>query len=495
MNGSMMSSSIDLIVVGLFMLMMLGTGVWLSLRTSSEDYVVAGRKMSWPVIGFHGMATYIGVGTLMGALGAAYFSGISGALYPISLTLSFFVMAIIAPRLRMLRPVTIGDILTKRYSNVLRLPNALAVSSAMIGSSSAQMIAFGALAHVLLGVDKTTGIIIFSLVVIIYTVLGGMIAAAYTDVIQGSLMLITIGFIALPISIYKSGGLGAIFSSMPDNYFDITVAGWPNIVSYILIYGLLLSFYTSDGQMMIYSSRDIHHARKGSLFGVCLMIPFVVICVVIAFAAQLLVPGIEVSAEVFPRFCIEVLPVGVVGMAIGGVLAAGMSTSNTSLVVAAVTLVKDFIDPLFRKNRVEATTKEEDKKEKVLNQVVAFAVGIFSVALALSGSSIIDVINLGWDIAACIISVPMIAALYWARATTPGAVAAMIAGFLSWVYVYFFSPNAIAAYLAVPISAAVMIIVSLLTKPENHKKILDFYADFGFVIGLQQIKDTHKEEV
>jgi len=105
------TSWIDILIIVLLLLFMFGVGLWLSRKTTNEDYVVAGRKLKWPIIGFHGMCTYVGVGTVMGALGACYFQGVGGALYPLSLSISFLIMALIAPRLRCLRPVTVGDIL------------------------------------------------------------------------------------------------------------------------------------------------------------------------------------------------------------------------------------------------------------------------------------------------------------------------------------------------------------------------------------------------
>jgi SSS family solute:Na+ symporter len=480
---------LDLTVILLTFVLVLGIGAYLYKKgVDGDDYMIAGRKLKWYAIGFHGAATYVGVGTLMGALGLAYSSGVSGALYPATLCLSFAILALLAKRLRVLNPVTTGDILAARFSQAARLPAAVAMLLAMTGSAAGQIKAFGALGNVLLGVDTTVIIIVFSAIALAYTLLGGMLAVAYTDVAQGIIMIGSVLLILFPIALFKADGIGNILDSVPESFTDISVAGGSTIAGYILVYGVLLSFYTTDGQRSVFAARDVRSAQKGSWFAFVLLGLFTLVAALIGMAGSILVPGIENSDEVFPTLAITLLPIGFAGLAIGGVFAAGMSTYDTSVITATAILVRDIIEPYSKK-------KVDTKTEKKLGLIMSVIMGVLITVLAITGSSIISVINLGFDAACCTVSAAMMAALFWPRGTSKGCIASMCAGFAIWLYMLLFVPSMFAAWVAVPVSLAVMVIVSLCTKAEDDEKLFAFYKDFNWVIGGAKWKSFFNEKV
>src|SRR5690625_3676726 len=174
---------IDNIIILLTIFLMIGIGVYTLLRrTSSDEYTIADRSLKWPVIGFHVMATYIGVGTLIGGLGSIYFIGASGAWYPLSLGISFIILMIISKRLRILGPMTMGDIFEKRYNRkALRYIYALTTVPTFSGAAAAQLMAFATIGSLILGYNEKALLITFGVIAIGYTIMGGFLAVAYTD--------------------------------------------------------------------------------------------------------------------------------------------------------------------------------------------------------------------------------------------------------------------------------------------------------------------------
>lgn len=482
------ATGLDLAVIILIFAAVLGIGYYLYRKgLDNDDFIIAGRKLKWYAVGFHGAATYVGVGTLIGALGYAYNTGVSGALYPFALSISFIIMFLIAKRLRCLKPVTTGDILTQRFSHVTRAPAGIAMLAAMVSAAAAQIMAFGVIAHVLLGIDVKTGIIIISVIALAYTLLGGMLAVAYTDVLQGFIMVFSVIFLLLPVVLWKTDGVGNILENIPEGFMDITTAGWPTILSYLLIYGLLLSFYTIDGQRAIFAAKDEKHARKGAMFAFILLVAFTTAGTLIGMAGSYLFPGIENSDMVFATMSVNLLPAGLAGLALGGIFAAGMSTYDTSVVAAAAIIIRDVYEPYFG---------GDVGNEKKTSLIASIIMGVIITVLALSGSSIIGVINLGWDVSCCVISASMVAALFWPRATTKGSLASMAVGFAIWLYMYFFVPGLMAAWIAIPASLITLVVVSLLSKPVAKDQLKTFYKDFGGVIGGKKwFEDKEEQEL
>ena len=482
-------NTIDLIIVILSLVFCIGVGVVLLVKGVDEaDYAVAGRKLGWLPIGFHGAFTYIGVGTLMGALGLAYTNGVQGLVYPATLTISFAIMAIIAPRLRSLKPVTTGDLLQLRYCKAARVPNGIGMVGAMTGAAAAQLMAFGALGTVLFGVDRNTAIIICSVIALAYTLMGGLLAVSYMDVVHGIILIVAVAIFVFPVVMHKNGGIGNTIDLVPDDFMDITTMGWPTIISYILVYGILLSFYTCDGQTMIFSAKDSRTGRKGALFAMILLIPFTLIGTLLGMAAHILLPGIENGSDVFPYICTQLLPVGICGLALAGIIAAAMSTYDSSVITGTVVLLNDVVSP-FQK-----TQEAGSIKKKWINQLVTIGIGVLITFLAISGSSIINVINNGFDFCCCLVSVPMIGAMYWARGTSKGCIAAMAVGGITYFIMFFAFPNIMAAFAAIPLSLIAYIVVSLIDKPEPKEKLEAFYKDFGYVIGYEKLMKQYEEQ-
>ncbi len=464
------------VIIGVFVAVLAIGFILYRKGVSNEDYIIAGRKLKWYAIGFHGAATYVGVATLMGALGLAYATGVSGVLYPASLTISFIVMALIAGRLRGLKPVTTGDVLAQRYNKYARVPAAIAMSMAMIGAAAGQIKAFAAVANSLMGFDVITAIIVLSAISLLYTLLGGMLAVAYTDVLQGIIMIFSVVCVMFPVMLYNVGGLGSLISQLPESFMDPTTAGWTTIASYILVYGILLSFFTTDGQRAIFAAESIGQAKKGSWFAFILLAIFTVVAAIVGMAGSILIPGIENSDQVFPLLA-AMLPAGLAGLALGGIVAAGMSTYDTSVITAASIVTVDIVKGLgFSKN-------SDAKKEKRNNVIASIGIGAIITLLAIYGESILSVVNLGFDMACCVVSAAMLGAMFWPRATSAGCLSSMCVGFAIWIYMYFATPSAFAAWVAVPASIVTLIIVSLLTKPENNEKLKEFYSGFSWVIG------------
>lgn len=181
-----MSNEIVIFIgVGIYLVVMLSIGVYASKRasTSASDFIVAGRRMPIWICSATIVATWFGGGTMMGAAGASYESGLLGVIAdPFGGALCLFLVGFFFVRIfRRLRLLTFIDFFENRYGKTASTIAAVGSISSNVGWTGALLVAFGFVFQTLTGVPLEIGIIGGAIVVFIYTVAGGMWAVALTD--------------------------------------------------------------------------------------------------------------------------------------------------------------------------------------------------------------------------------------------------------------------------------------------------------------------------
>jgi SSS family solute:Na+ symporter len=196
--------TLDLIVVILYFVALLGVGYYASRKVrSTEDYTIAGRRLGYPVLLGTLIGTAIGAAATVGKAGKAYEVGIAIFIATISYGIGLIIFGLVAPTIRRIEIWTIPDALDLRYGRGIRIVTACVMVLAVIALFGAQLIAVGIAGVAVLadfGVTYFEIILGAGIIMIIYTVMGGLLAVAYTDVVQTVIMLLAIGII-LPIII------------------------------------------------------------------------------------------------------------------------------------------------------------------------------------------------------------------------------------------------------------------------------------------------------
>jgi len=195
------------IFIGYFLLIFL-IG-WLSLKwtKSEEDYWIAGSKLGWGIGGATMAATHTSAGTFIGTIGVIYSVGWSFGWVLITIPLAYwFMVAVLAPRFTTIKEITLPAFLQRRYqSKTTRGVGGAIILIATVVYIQAQILAGGLVANIVFGIEPLTGMIIFTIILLLYTLIGGMLAVAYTDFLQMIIMVVG-AIVSVPIALMHFDG-------------------------------------------------------------------------------------------------------------------------------------------------------------------------------------------------------------------------------------------------------------------------------------------------
>ena len=208
-------------VIIAYLVILIGVGAYRSkFVKSQDDFMVAGRKLSAKVLVGTLLATWIGSGSIIAAAGLAFDRGIPALWFSAGVWVALFVQFYVAGRARAFAQYTVPDILEARYNAGARVLGTIVTIIAYTAIVSYQFRAGGMVLNLVTGISVDQGIIITAVFVIVYTVLAGLISVAYTDVVNGVIMVIGL-FITLPFMLSDAGGWQGVVSRLPESHFEL----------------------------------------------------------------------------------------------------------------------------------------------------------------------------------------------------------------------------------------------------------------------------------
>ncbi|MFQ6087400.1 MAG: sodium:solute symporter [Candidatus Methanofastidiosia archaeon] len=327
-----------------YLILVLLIGISISKRVKKfEDFMVAGRRLSFPLTTFSLMATWTGAAAITGYTGWIYGAGFSMIWIAFCTTSALlFVGLVFARRLSGLALYTIPELLLKRYGKGTQRIGALTITLYCTGMVSAQLLGGAAILSVVLGWSYESSILLSSLVIITYTALGGLWAVALTDFFQ-FFVLGTGLILAIPLTLYKVGGLSQMLSSLPTEHLDpLTYAPPLQILSWFLIIFPSILIDPAIYQR-IYASKTPRIARLSLGFTGIWDFFLTLITLILGLSAFSLYAGEEVDLAL-PTVIKTVFPEFLGAFILVAILAAVMSTADSFLLVGAGTLTKDLLN-------------------------------------------------------------------------------------------------------------------------------------------------------
>ena len=469
-------AGIDYAIVALYFLVVIGLGLFVARgKQSAQDYFLASRSMSWPVIGSALLASNISSTTLVGLAGAAFASGIAVYNYEwmATVVLAFFCVFFL-PFLLRSQVYTLPEYLERRYSRASRTYFSGLTIFLNIVVDTAGALYGGALMLSLVLPDVPLWQIVVGLALSagVYTVLGGLRAVIYTETLQA----IILGGAAVVIAWFafdKAGGWDHVMASVdPEKLSLVRPADDPHLPWTGLVLGVpLLGFYFwCTNQFMVQrvlSAKDENHGRWGALFAGLLKLPVLWVMVLPGTCAILLYPELAKPDLVYPTLVFDLLPAGLLGLVIAGFFAAIMSSIASTFNSAATLVTMDFI-------RVWRPQMDND----ALVRTGRLATVGFMVLAVLWAPQIARFESL-WQYLQAVLAyaVPPICALFlvglfWRGANARGAVACIVAGVvgggaLFWTNVVAAEPLGLHFLLVAPLlfvlCVVVLVTVSLLS--------------------------------
>ena len=448
---------------------------------TAEDYFLAGRSMTWPLIGFSLFASNISSTTLVGLAGDAYSTGISVFNYEwmAAIVLVFFSIFVLPFYLRS-KIFTIPEFLEKRYDGKIRTYfSALTLFLNIVVDTAGSLYAGGLLMKLVLpSIPMWQTIAVMAFVAGIYTIAGGLAAVIYTDMIQAILLLIGSLIITI-VAFVKIGSWSAVTQVTPPEMLSLVrPLDDPGVPWLGLLTGVpLLGFYFwCTNQFMVQrvlSAKDENHGRWGALFaGFLKMLPLFIM-VLPGTMARVLYPDLPKADLVFPTLMFDMLPVGVLGIVLAGFAAALMSQIDSTLNSASTLVTMDFVHK-----------RRPDLDSEKLMWVGRAATALFMILAAVwapyieNFGSLYKYLQKVLSYAVPPIVAIFIVGLFWKRANSQGANASIVVGFIAGVA--FFICNEIlsvvnvhflyVAMILFVITIPVIVIVSLLTPAPATEK-------------------------
>lgn len=333
-------------------------------KKSADTYFLAGRDLTWFAIGASLFASNIGSEHLVGLAGAGASSGIAVAQFEIFAGIILLLLGwVFVPFYLQSGVATMPEFLEYRYGSGARLFLSIISVIAYVFTKISVTIYAGALIFEAMGIPFWLGAAIVVCSTGIYTILGGLRAVIYTDVLQMFIMIIG-SLILMAYGLQAVGGIEKLFSALPDEYLKI----WRNNLDpqfpwLGILFGapILGVWYWCTDQFIVQrvlSAKNIQEARRGTLFGGFLkMTPLFIfvfpglICYVLAQQNIVQLPS---SDKALPVLIAALLPNGLKGIVIAGLLAALMSSLSTVFNSCSTLITYDF----YKKMRPSATDKE-----------------------------------------------------------------------------------------------------------------------------------------
>jgi solute:Na+ symporter, SSS family len=377
-------SVLDWIVLGLFLVLLVGIVIWVILQKEEDttDYFLAGRDATWIAIGASIFASNIGSEHLVGLAGAGAESGMAMAHWEMQGWLILLLGWLFVPFYSRSKVFTMPEFLEKRFNPQSRsFLSIISLVSYVLTKVAVTVYAGGVVFKDVFGIESinVAGFSIdffwvsaIGLVVLtgLYTTFGGMKAVLYTSILQTPILLIG-SIMVLVLGIIKIGGwseMMEIVRATPANEYGDSMANlmrsrhdanfpWTGVIFGSAIIGF---WYWCTDQFIVQrvlAGRDMKQARRGTIFGAYLKLTPVFIFLIpgmIAYGLNekgLITLGSNDAA--FSTLVTELLPIGFKGIVIGGILAALMSSLASLFNSSAMLFTVDF----YKKYKPKATEK------------------------------------------------------------------------------------------------------------------------------------------
>ncbi len=464
--------------VVLYLLVTLAVGMYAGTRVkTSTDFALAGRSLPLVMIITTTFATWFGAETVLGISAKFVQGGLKNVVedpFGASLCL-IFVGLFFAARLYKLTLLTIGDYFRKRYGRGVEIFCSAAIILSYLGWVAAQVTALGLVFNVVSGgaISVDVGMVIGTLAVVIYVVIGGMLAIAWTDFIQMIVLVIGLTIIAMMAG-NMAGGADKVFQLATTNdWFQFFPEPKLHDVVFFIaaaITMMLGSIPQQDIFQRVMSARDAKTASRGAIIGGMAYLAFAFVPMFIVASAVLIMPAetkqmlAEDPQRILPTLIMTHMPFWAQVLFFGALLSAIKSCASATLLAPSTS----FIENIYKNIHPGLTDRQRLRAFRVA--LVVFTAIVLAYAIAMKGTPIYEMVSSAYQVTLCGAFTPLVAGLYWRRANKHGAMASIVLGITTWL-IFLATPLGadFPAQLAGLIMALLgMVAGSLLTKPHEH---------------------------
>lgn len=427
------------ILVGIlgYIVLQLLLGIVVSRRIRTEDdFLLAGRNLGYSLAIFSIFATWFGAESCVGTAGAAYSDGLAGVTAdPFGYTICLLLMGVVfAVPLWRMKLTTIADFFRRRYSvSAERLAALIMVPTSLLWAA-AQIRAFGQVLSASSELQLAFAITIAAFVVIVYTTLGGLLADAMTDIVQGIVLIIGLIFVFTSI-IGDLGGIGAAISAIEPKRLSFIPEGIEtgplSIITIAEAWAIPIcgSVVAQEVISRVIASRTPAIASRSSFVAGWLYLSIGIIPLFIGLIGVTLLPNLTDPEHVLPIMAQQHLSNFFYIIFAGALVSAILSTVDSALLAASALLSHNIISSL--------RPGMSDKQNLITVRIVVVMMGIIAYILALHAEGIYNLVKDASSFGSAGIFIVLIFGLFTKLGGVKSAIAALICGAAVWIVAHY----------------------------------------------------------
>jgi len=406
---------------------------------NTTDFAIAGRSLPLAMVITTTFATWFGAETVMGIPAKFVEGGLNAVVEdPFGASMCLVLVgAFFASRLYKMSLMTIGDFYRQRYGEGVEIFCSIAVILSYLGWVAAQITALGLVFSILSGgtIAPAVGMTIGTVLVLIYVLIGGMLAVAWTDFIQMIVLVVGLSLIAVMAGT-QAGGADKVFDlAVANDWFKIlperTVDGWIWFIA-AAITMMLGSIPQQDVFQRVMSAKDSDTAKKGAIIGGFSYLAFAFVPMFIVASSLIIMP--EQTREllahdpqkVLPTLIMSKMPLIAQIFFFGALVSAIKSTSSATLLAPSTS----FVENILKNIKPGMTDKQMLLALRIT--ILVFTALVLTYAIKMEGTAIYDMVSSAYQVTLVGAFVPLVFGLYWSRATTQGAVLSIFSGIGVW---------------------------------------------------------------
>lgn len=422
---------IDYFVFGVYFLGVLAVGVYFFLKnTDREDYFVGGRSISSMHVGLSIVATDVGGGFSIGLAGLGYVMGLAGSWLLFTGLIGAWLAAVFTvPKLKTMDMesgfLTYPDFLAKKFGGRVALLAAVISGIGYLGFTGGQVLAGAKLAagsvfsNMEIMEPMQFSLYVMTVIILLYTVLGGIKAVIYTDTIQWIVLLSGLIFLGFPFAWQAAGGWQGIRAEIPQAHFTFTNVSIPTLINWaftiIPIWFIAMTLY-----QRVYASPTVKDAKRAFFIAGVFEYPIMAfVGVGLGILSRVGFPNADPEMAL-PRLLNDVLPIGASGFVLASYFSAVMSTADSCLIASSGNFTNDIFAKIFK--------DRSDKFIMRLSQVITLIVGVLAFLLASQFTSVLNIVLQAYGFMVSGLLVPTLMGYFSNKHNSNAALASMFSG-------------------------------------------------------------------
>ena len=407
---------------------------------TSADFAIAGRHLPLAMIVTTTFATWFGSETVLGIPAKFVNSGLGGVVEdPFGAGSCLILVGLFfAAKLYRMSLLTISDYYRERYGRSVEILCSIIIMVSYLGWVSAQVTALGLVFNLLSGgvISMPVGMVIGVVSILAYTLFGGMWSVAITDFIQMIILVVGLATLAVFAGEQAGGADKVIALAISQDMFNFFPE--PNLKEILFFVAAAItimfgSIPQQDVFQRVMSANSLNAATKGPIIGGICYILFAFVPMFLVVSALIIMPEKaaqlieEDPQKVLPTLVMEHMPFIMQVLFFGALLSAIKSCASATLLAPSVT----FTENILRQFRPHQSDKQALLAMRVT--VLVFSGLVLVYAISMQGSSIYEMVSGAYQVTLVGAFIPLLFGLYWQKATTQGAIFAIVLGLLTWL--------------------------------------------------------------